>query len=105
VADVYPQVGVPQFDYVWWGYIGMTADKAPHVHELAPGVTGWNGCNGRGVALATAIGRELGRQATGTGWSDIPLPLSPVRPIPAYAFAKRIAPAAILERRWADARD
>jgi glycine/D-amino acid oxidase-like deaminating enzyme len=105
VADVYPQVGVPQFDYVWWGYIGMTADKAPHVHELAPGVTGWNGCNGRGVALATAIGRELGRQATGTGWSDIPLPLSPVRPIPAYAFAKRIAPAAIVERRWADARD
>lgn len=105
VAMVYPQLGVPQFDYVWWGYVGVTADKAPHVHELAPGVTGWNGCNGRGVALATAIGRELGRQATGTGWSDIPLPLSPVRPIPAYAFAKRIAPAAILERRWADARD
>ncbi len=105
VAAVYPQVGVPQFDYVWWGYVGMTADKAPHVHELAPGVTGWNGCNGRGVALATAIGRDLGRQATGPGWSDIPLPLSPVRPIPAYAFAKRIAPSAILQRRWADARD
>jgi glycine/D-amino acid oxidase-like deaminating enzyme len=105
VAAVYPQVGVPTFDYVWWGYIGATADKAPHVHELAPGVTGWNGCNGRGVALATAIGRELGRQATGTPWSDIPLPLSPVRPIPAYGFAKRIAPAAILDRRWRDARD
>jgi glycine/D-amino acid oxidase-like deaminating enzyme len=105
VAAVYPQVGVPQFDYVWWGYIGATADKAPHVHELAPGVTGWNGCNGRGVALATAIGRELGRQATGTPWSDIPLPLSPVRPIPAYGFAKRIAPAAILDRRWRDSRD
>ncbi|WP_291297383.1 FAD-binding oxidoreductase [Elioraea sp.] len=105
VAAVYPQVGVPKFDYVWWGYIGATADKAPHVHELAPGVTGWNGCNGRGVALATAIGRELGRQATGTPWSDIPLPLSPVRPIPAYGFAKRIAPAAILDRRWRDGRD
>ncbi len=105
VAAVYPQLGVPHFDYVWWGYIGMTADKAPHVHELAPGLTGWNGCNGRGVALATAIGRELGRQATGTPWSDIPLPLSPVRPIPGYACAKRIAPAAIVERRWRDARD
>lgn len=105
VAAVYPQVGVPRFDYVWWGHVGVTADKAPHVHELAPGVTGWNGCNGRGVALATAIGRELGRQATGTPWADIPLPLSPVRPIPAYGFAKRIAPAAILDRRWRDSRD
>lgn len=105
VAMVYPQLGVPQFDYVWWGYVGVTADKAPHVHELAPGVTGWNGCNGRGVALATAIGRELGRQATGTPWAEIPLPLSPLKPIPAYGFAKRIAPIAIAERRWRDARD
>lgn len=105
VAAVYPQIGVPQFDYVWWGYIGMTADKAPHVHELAPGVTGWNGCNGRGVALATVIGRELAKQAIGTAWRSIPLPLSPLRPIPAYAFAKRLAPAAIMERRWRDARD
>jgi glycine/D-amino acid oxidase-like deaminating enzyme len=104
-VGVYPLVGRPSFDYVWWGYVGVTADKAPHVHELAPGVTGWNGCNGRGVALATAIGRELGRQATGAPWRDIPLPLSPLKPIPAYGFAKRIAPAAILERRWRDARD
>jgi glycine/D-amino acid oxidase-like deaminating enzyme len=75
------------------------------VHELAPGVTGWNGCNGRGVALATAIGRELGRQATGTPWREIPLPLSPLKPIPAYGVARRLAPAAILVRRWQDRRD
>ena len=105
VAAVYPQLGRPEFDYVWWGYVGVTVDKAPHVHEVAPGVTGWNGCNGRGVALATAIGRELGRQATGTPWHDIPLPLSPLRPIPAYALAQRLVPAAILSRRWRDRRD
>jgi glycine/D-amino acid oxidase-like deaminating enzyme len=105
VAAVYPQLGVPSFEYVWWGHVGMTADRAPHVHELAPGVTGWNGCNGRGVALATAIGRELARQAAGAPWRDIPLPLSPLKPIPAYAFVRRIAPAAIIERRWRDARD
>ncbi len=103
--QVFPQLGRPSFDYVWWGYVGMTADRAPHVHELAPGVTGWNGCNGRGVALATAIGRELGRQATGTPWREIPLPLSPLKPIPAYGVARRLAPAAILERRWQDRRD
>lgn len=105
VATVYPQLGVPHFDYVWWGHVGITADRAPHVHELAPGVTGWIGCNGRGVALAVAIGRELTRQALGVPWQALPLLREPLRPIPAYGFARAIAPLAVLERRWRDRRD
>lgn len=104
VATVYPQLGVPRFDYVWWGYVGITADRAPHVHELAPGVTTWIGCNGRGVALGTAIGRELARQALGTPWEDLPVLREKLKPIPAYGFARAIAPLAVLERRWRDRR-
>ena len=105
VARVYPQLGVPQFDHVWWGYVGITTDRAPHVHELAPGVTTWVGCNGRGVALGVAIGRELARQALGTPWEALPLLREELRPIPAYGFARAIAPLAVLERRWRDRRD
>lgn len=105
VATVYPQLGVPQFDHVWWGHVGITADRAPHVHELAPGVTTWIGCNGRGVALGMAIGRELARQALGTPWDELPLLREPLKPIPAYGFARAIAPIAVLERRWRDRRD
>ncbi|WP_337875128.1 FAD-binding oxidoreductase [Elioraea sp.] len=105
VATVYPQLGVPRFEYVWWGPVGITADRAPHVHELAPGVTTWIGCNGRGVALATAIGRELARQALGAPWSALPLLREPLKPIPAYGFARAFAPLAVLERRWRDRRD
>ncbi|WP_439579427.1 NAD(P)/FAD-dependent oxidoreductase [Elioraea sp.] len=105
VAAVYPQLGVPRFDHVWWGYLAMTADRAPHVHELAQGVTTWIGCNGRGVALGVAIGRELARQALGTPWQRLPLLREPLRPIPAYGFARALAPLAVLERRWRDRRD
>jgi glycine/D-amino acid oxidase-like deaminating enzyme len=104
-ARVYPQLGVPHFDYVWYGYIGVNQDRLPHIHELAPGVYGWTGCNGRGVALATAIGREFARAAAGTKMQDLPLPLSPLKPIAAHGFARILAPMAVGLFRWRDSRD
>jgi glycine/D-amino acid oxidase-like deaminating enzyme len=102
---VYPQLGVPTFDYVWHGYIGVNQDRLPHIHELAPGVHAWTGCNGRGVALATAIGREFARAASGVAEQDLALPLSPVKPIAAHALAVKLAPAALGLYRWRDRQD
>lgn len=90
-ARVYPQLGKPgeswQFDYVWWGYIAATDDKMPHVFELAPGVLTWMGCNGRGVALAAALGRELAKASTGTALRDIAAPVEPrMKPIAGWEF-------------------
>jgi glycine/D-amino acid oxidase-like deaminating enzyme len=104
-ARVFPQLGVPRFDYLWHGYIGVNQDRLPHIHELAPGVYGWTGCNGRGVALATAIGREFARAAAGTPMQALPLPLSPLKPIPAHGFARVLAPLAVGLYRWRDSRD
>jgi glycine/D-amino acid oxidase-like deaminating enzyme len=104
-ARVFPQLGTPRFDYLWYGYIGVNQDRLPHIHELAPGVYGWTGCNGRGVALATAIGREFARAAAGTPMKDLPLPLSPLKPIPAHGFARALAPLAVGLYRWRDAQD
>jgi glycine/D-amino acid oxidase-like deaminating enzyme len=104
-ARVYPQLGAPTFDYLWHGYIGVNQDRIPHVHELAPGVYAWTGCNGRGVALATAIGREFARAAAGVPMKELPLPLSPVKPIAAHGLAKLLAPMAVGLFRWRDARD
>ncbi|MBX6741774.1 MAG: FAD-binding oxidoreductase [Acetobacteraceae bacterium] len=75
VARVFPQVGEFTFDYVWWGYVGGTQDKMPHVYELAPGVLAWTGCNGRGVALATALGQELARASAGVPVREIAAPV------------------------------
>jgi glycine/D-amino acid oxidase-like deaminating enzyme len=75
VARVFPQVGAFNFDYVWWGYIGGTRDKLPHVYELAPGVLSWTGCNGRGVALATALGQEMAKATAGVPVREISAPV------------------------------
>ncbi|MCC7275406.1 MAG: FAD-binding oxidoreductase [Alphaproteobacteria bacterium] len=104
IARVFPQVGVVRFDHLWHGYVGITQDRMPHLHELAPGVVGWIGCQGRGVALATIMGRVLADWVATRSRDGLPLPLSPLRPIPAHGFARRIARGMLLLYRWRDAR-
>ena len=65
--------------------LAMTTDHYPHVHEPQPGVLMCLGYNGRGVALATALGAELaGRIADPKHVAC--MPTSPLRPIPLHGF-------------------
>jgi glycine/D-amino acid oxidase-like deaminating enzyme len=95
-----------RFDYVWHGYVAGTADKLPHVYELAPGVLTWTGCNGRGVALATILGRELAKASSGTAARDIAAPVETrMRTIPGHAFRAAGIAWNVAKLRRADARD
>ena len=71
--------------YIWNGYVGMTRDFFPRMHQLGPDGFAWAGCNGRGVGLSIALGRELARAVTGTPIEELALPLSEPDPLPAHA--------------------
>ena len=68
----------------WSGLVAITADRYPHIHAPAPGVLACLGYNGRGVALATAMGKLLARHVLGGAAADIDMPLTPIRPIPLH---------------------
>lgn len=104
LALLFPQIGSPQFDYVWHGRLSMTEDKLPHLHALAEGVITWVGCNGRGVALSVALGPVLAAAALGAAPSGLPLPLTTLGRVPAHALAERIAPWMLALFRWRDAK-
>ena len=80
----------------------MTSDALPHVHKLADGVYAWLGDNGRGVALAAALGGVLADAARGVPEATLPLPFMPVAPIPMHTMAAKVAPLALLGYRWRD---
>jgi glycine/D-amino acid oxidase-like deaminating enzyme len=105
VSAIFPKIGVPVFDYLWHGYVGITRDRLPHVHELAPGVLAWLGGNGRGVGLAGAIGAQFARACLGTALGELGLPFTPLAPVFGHAIGKRIAPFAVLLYRYRDSKE
>src|SRR3569623_2272591 len=102
---LWPQIGEVSFDYVWNGYVGMTADFLPRIHKLGPDAFGWTGCNGRAVALTIALGDQLAKAVRGAPDSELALPFTNPVPIPAHGLVRKLAPLMLLVYRRRDARE
>lgn len=105
LAGIFPQMGVPTFEFVWNGRIGMTHDRMPRFHRLGEGLWTWEACNGRGVALASALGPVFADALDGKPAKDLPVPLTAVRPYPFHGPAKIVAPAMLAWYRFKDGRE
>lgn len=103
VREIYPQLKGIGFDYHWGGFVAMTADHLPHLHELAPGVLSGLGYNGRGVAMATVMGRLLAMRTLGSPAEELGFPVTSVQPIALHAFSRLGVRATIQYLRFRDA--
>ncbi|WP_293407368.1 FAD-dependent oxidoreductase [Neorhizobium sp. SHOUNA12B] len=78
-----PDLPEVRVEYSWTGMIAGTPDFLPRMMRIKPGIDAVIGCNGRGVALTTAFGREIGPWLAGRmADADLTLPLTAPRPIP-----------------------
>lgn len=78
-----PDLPEVRVEYSWTGMIAGTPDFLPRMMRIKPGIDAVIGCNGRGVALTTALGREIGPWLAGRmADADLTLPLTAPRPIP-----------------------
>jgi glycine/D-amino acid oxidase-like deaminating enzyme len=102
VEALWPQLRGASWTHGWNGQLAMTQDHYPHIHEVAPGLYACLGYNGRGVALATAMGAEVAKLATGTPARDIAMPVTPIAPIRLHALWRLGVLAKVLEGRLRD---
>jgi glycine/D-amino acid oxidase-like deaminating enzyme len=102
VREIYPQLREVAFDYHWSGFVAVTPDHLPHLHEVAPGIVAGLGYNGRGVAMATVMGTLLARRLLGEDADDLGFPVTPVRPMRLHRFSRFGAGAAIQYLRALD---
>ena len=102
VHEIYPQLKQVPFEYHWGGLVAMTRDQLPHLHELAPGLLAGLGYSGRGVAMATVMGKLLARRALGAQVIELGFPVSPVLPVPFHALSGVGARATIQYLRFVD---
>lgn len=88
IGEIFPELGPVRIEHVWAGRVAMTANHLPHVHHLAPGVFAGLGFNGRGVALATRLGRALADLSDGRRDNEeIGFPITQMRPLPGHVFS------------------
>lgn len=88
VTQLFPDLGDPGWEFFWGGRVALTLDHVPHLHELAPGVHAALGYNGRGVAMATVMGRVLADRVQGAPADASPFPVTPLRTIPLHALRR-----------------
>lgn len=77
---LYPALKHTSFRYFWNGQVAVTKDHYPHLHEPAPGVTAALGYNGRGVAMATSMGKLVADRIAGVPEDELALPVTEIRP-------------------------
>lgn len=79
---LFPQLGTLNWSQGWSGWVAMTPEHFPHLHELAPGLFAGLGYNGRGIAAATMMGRDLAALVRGATDAATVFPLVPLHPLP-----------------------
>ncbi|WP_369810029.1 NAD(P)/FAD-dependent oxidoreductase [Bradyrhizobium sediminis] len=83
---LWPALRDVRWTHGWNSRLAMTADHYPHVHEPGPGALAYLGCNGRGVALATAMGQQLAERLVGGEAAQIDMPITTLKPIRFHAW-------------------
>jgi glycine/D-amino acid oxidase-like deaminating enzyme len=98
---LWPGLAAVRFTHAWGGRLGFTADGYPHVHEPAEGILIGCGYNGRGVALATAMGRELAMHSLDPQFT-MALPITNLKTMPLHGLWPWAVRGAILRGRVLD---
>lgn len=99
--DVFPQVKNIPVQFYWSGKVALTADYLPHIHKLAPGLHTGLGFNGRGVAMATMMGKLLAA-CVEHGNNETSFPLTDLRPLPLHAVRKPIVQSVVYWKKLMD---
>ncbi|MEI9405432.1 FAD-dependent oxidoreductase [Mesorhizobium argentiipisi] len=100
---LYPALAGIAIEKRWFGRVALTPDHLPHLHEPEKGLLAAVGCQGRGVGLMSALGKRMADYLATGDVSQLPFPLSPIRPIPFHAFRQVGVAAAITWYRILDA--
>jgi glycine/D-amino acid oxidase-like deaminating enzyme len=103
LQQLFPIVRNARLEFFWCGRVAVTLDHMPHILELGPGLWAGGGYNGRGVAMATAMGRLLAACAGGEAPEKLPLPLTKPRPLPFHGLRRPAVELAVAWKRLLDA--
>ena len=80
---IYPQLADIDWEFDWGGRVAITKDREPKILKLATNAYAGLGYNGRGVPMATMMGKQLAELILG---EDVAMPVGVIKPIPLHLF-------------------
>ena len=81
---IFPQLADIDWTFDWGGRVAITIAREPKVLELGTNAYAGMAYNGRGVPMATMMGKQLAELILG---EDIPMPMDAIKPIPLHMFS------------------
>ena len=105
IRALYPEIGTIDWEDAWTGWVAVTHDEYPRVHQLADGLWTAYGYSGRGIAFGTLLGRQLAYHVQGGDPAAAFFPVTPAAPIFGYALARPAVSLFMRYLRWRDHRD
>ena len=83
MTRLYPELRDVRIEDAWHGWIDVTANHLPHLHQPDENVWAFGGYNGRGIAAGTVLGREMALMLLGRlDRANMSLEVSGIAPLP-----------------------
>ena len=81
LQQLLPQLPKLEAEFAWQGRLAAARDYMPRLMRLGDGAFSAIACNGRGIAMTTALGRKLAYWLSGGANEDLPLPIIEPDPV------------------------
>jgi glycine/D-amino acid oxidase-like deaminating enzyme len=91
LARFFPRLAPQRAAFAWHGVVAGTGDFLPRLWDLGGGAYAPIGCNGRGVALTTALGARLAEFVASGDARALPIGLAPPKPFPQHWLSRHAA--------------
>ena len=101
-SDRFPRLGPISWEYGWSGYLALTRDHLPQVMRVDENFLAPIGCNGRGIAMTTAMGDVLADLVGGMPDEESDVPVRPARRIVGFGLRRFGVAAGVTGNRLLD---
>ena len=101
----FSHIGDIPWDIGWSGYLALTADHLPQILRVDDNYYAGIGCNGRGIAMATATGRSIAELICGQDEKDCSVPIRKPKRVFGYGMRHPGVALGVLYNRFLDTVD
>ncbi len=103
ITMMFPQLAELRWESSWGGWVDMTVDEYPRIHRLGDGLWTAFGYSGRGIAIATLMGRDLATLAMDGSPDDVIHPVTELKNIWFHPIHRLLIQGLVSRNRFLDA--